>query len=48
MTVNKCHHKQTHKFGTEVPKTTDDAREIDKKNSNRLWQDAIQKEMNDV
>ncbi len=38
----------THKFGIEVPKTVKEALEIDKKNSNTLWADAIAKEMKDV
>jgi len=38
----------THKFGIEVPKTVNEALELDKKNSNTLWADAIAKEMKDV
>ena len=44
-TVNKRYHKRTHKFGIQVPKTVDEALQIDKVNSNSLWADAIRKEM---
>jgi hypothetical protein len=40
--------KRTHKFGIEVPKSIDDALELDKKNGNTLWADAIAKEMKNV
>ncbi len=40
--------KQTHKFGTELPKTAKEALELDKKNVNTFWADAIAKEMKDV
>lgn len=40
--------KRTHKFGIEVPKTVKEALELDKKNGNTLWADAIAKEMKDV
>ncbi len=40
--------KQTHKFGIELPKTVKEAFELDKKNGNTLWGDAIAKEMRDV
>ena len=36
---------RTHKFGIEIPKTVEEAIQLDKKNGNRLWQDAIHKEM---
>ena len=29
---------RTHKFGIEIPKTVEEAIQIDKKNGNRLWQ----------
>ena len=44
-TVNKRYAKRTHKFGFEIPKTVERAKEIDKENGNTLWQDAIAKEM---
>jgi hypothetical protein len=37
--------KQTHKFGIEVPKTVKEALDLDHKNGNTLWADAIAKEM---
>jgi hypothetical protein len=40
--------KRTHKFGIEVPKTVKLALELDKKNGNTLWADAIAKEMKDI
>jgi hypothetical protein len=40
--------KRTHKFGIEVPKTVKDALEIDRRNGNTFWADAIAKEMKDV
>jgi len=40
--------KRTHKFGIELPKTVKEAFELDKKNGNTLWADAIAKEMRDV
>jgi hypothetical protein len=40
--------KQTHKFGIEPPKTIREALELDKKNGNTFWADAIAKEMKDV
>jgi len=43
--VNKRYHKRTHKYGIRIPKTVDEAIQIDKQNGNRLWQEAIEKEM---
>jgi hypothetical protein len=40
--------KRTHKFGVEVPKTIKDALDIDRRNGNNFWADAIAKEMKDV
>ncbi len=40
--------KCTHKFGIEVPKTVKEAIDLDRKNGNTLWTDAIAKEMNQV
>ena len=39
--------KRTHKFGIEVPKTVKEALDLDCKNCNTLWADAIVKEMKD-
>mmetsp|Transcript_37601 Transcript_37601/g.53010 ORF Transcript_37601/g.53010 Transcript_37601/m.53010 type:complete len:1380 (-) Transcript_37601:246-4385(-) len=46
--VNKRYHKRTHKFGIRVPKTVEEAIQIDLENGNTLWQDAIAKEMKNV
>ncbi len=40
--------KRTHKFGIEVPKTVAKAHDLDRKNGNTLWMDAIAKEMQEV
>jgi hypothetical protein len=40
--------KRTHKFGIEVPKTVKEALDLDRKNGNILWADAIAKEMKEV
>ena len=40
--------KRTHKFGIEVPKTVAEAHDLDRKNGNTLWMDAIVKEMREV
>ena len=40
--------KQTHKYGIEVPTSVEHAMEIDAKNGNHFWRDAINKEMTNV
>ncbi len=45
---NPCYLKRTHKFGIEVPKTIKKALELDKRNGNTFWADAIAKEMKDI
>ena len=40
--------KRTHKFGIEVPKTVAEAHDLDRKNGNTLWMDAIAREMREV
>ena len=40
--------KTTHKYGIEVPTRVEHALELDKKNGNTLWQQAIEKEMHNV
>ncbi len=40
--------KWTHKFGIEVPKNVKEALDLDCKNGNTLWADAIAKEMKEV
>jgi hypothetical protein len=47
-TRNPCYLKPTHKFGIELSKTIKEALELDKKNGNTFWADAIAKEMKDV
>jgi hypothetical protein len=39
--------KRTYKFGIELPKIVKEALELDKKNGNTFWADAIAKEMKD-
>ena len=40
--------KRTHKFGIELPKTVNEALELDRKNGNTLWSAGIAKEMQNV
>jgi hypothetical protein len=40
--------KKTHKFGIELPRSTNHARELDRVNGNNLWMEALQKEMFNV
>ncbi len=40
--------KRTHRFGIDVLKTVKEALDLDRKNGNTLWADAIAKEMKDV
>jgi hypothetical protein len=45
--IKSC--KQTsHKYGVEVPRSLNHARELDKKNGNTLWMAAWKKEMTNV
>eukprot|EP01082_Thalassiosira_pseudonana_P005598 g5187.t1 g5187 contig19:120121-121928(-) len=46
--LNARYLKKTHKFGIEMPKSVQEALELDKKNGNNLWGDAIKKEMQNV
>ena len=46
--VNSRVKKKTHKYGIEIPQTVAEARELDAKNGNTYWQDAISKEMYNV
>ena len=46
--VNKRYHKTTHKYGIRIPKSVDEAHQIDKENGNTKWADAIAKEMKNV
>ena len=40
--------KKTHMFGIEIPNTVREALELDRKNGNNLWREAIEKEMKNV
>ena len=40
--------KKTHKFGIEIPKTAKEAAELDAKNGDTKWMDAILKEITNV
>jgi hypothetical protein len=46
--VNSRVRKTSHKYGIEVPSSVKHAIEIDRKNKNTLWQDALAKEMGNV
>jgi hypothetical protein len=46
--TTKRYHKRTHKFGIEVPNSWDDCVRLDADNWNTTWQDAVQKEMQNV
>ena len=40
--------KTTHRYGVEIPKSVEHTHELDRKNGNTLWRDAILKEMKNV
>ena len=40
--------KKQFKFGIKVPNSADEALSLDRENKNNLWQEAIQKELNNV
>ena len=46
--VNSRVRKTTHKYGVEIPTSVKHAYEIDKKNGNTFWRDAINKEMENL
>ena len=46
--VRKRITQTTHKYGIEIPTSWDHAVKIDRKNNNRLWRDAVAKEMKNV
>ena len=46
--VKSRYWKATHKYGFRMPKTVEEAHEIDNENCNTLWADAIDKEMKTV
>ena len=43
--VKKKYWRTTHKYGVRVPKTWEEALDLDRQNGNNLWRDAINKEM---
>ena len=43
--VKKKYWRTTQKFGIRLPKSCDEAIQLDKENGNTLWQDAMKKEM---
>ena len=42
------YHKQTHKYGIELPKTVEEAYAIDRATGTTFWRDAIKNEMKNV
>ena len=44
---NACYMNRTHKFGIAIPKTIQEAFDLDRENGNALWADAIAKELKD-
>jgi hypothetical protein len=46
--VNSRVRKTGHKYGIELPSSVENAIEIDRKNGNTLWQDALAKEMGNI
>ena len=46
--VNLRVRKTTHKYGIEIPTSVEHAREIDRRNKHRAWQDVIEPEMKNV
>ena len=40
--------KATHKFGIEIPTSTEHCKRLDKENGNTLWMDSVIKQMTDV
>jgi hypothetical protein len=46
--VNSCVHCTSHKYGIELPTSVKHAIDIDRKNKNNFWKDALKKEMGNV
>jgi hypothetical protein len=46
--INARYHKQTHKFGIEIPKNYDECVRLNTINGNALWQDAVRDKMKKV
>ena len=40
--------KVTHKYGVELPKSVEHAKQLDAANGNTFWMDALRKEMNEI
>ena len=43
--VKYCYWKRTHKYGIQIPKSVEEAIQIDKENRNNLWKYSTEKEM---
>ena len=46
--INARYHKRTHKFGIRLPKTVQEALQIDKETNTTLWRDALALELKNV
>ena len=46
--VKSKYWQRTHKYGIRIPRTIEEAIQIDRENGNTLWQDAIKKEMKNI
>ena len=46
--VKKRIRKTTHKYGVEIPTSVEHAHELDRRNGNTMWGDALRKEMYNV
>ena len=46
--VKKKYWRTTHKYGVRVPKSVQEALQLDEINGNTLWRDAINKEMSKI
>jgi hypothetical protein len=46
--VKSRYWKTTHKFGIELPHSVKEAFEIDRRNGNNFWREAIEKEMSKI
>ena len=46
--VRACARKMSHKYEIEIPRTVEEAYEIYEKNSNTIWRDVINKEMENL
>ena len=46
--LKKTIRKTTHKYGIEIPTSVEDALELDRKNGNNLWEEALEMEMYNI